>query len=325
MLLAINRGVGMSMGMPDVCLTPAGPAAVPVPYPNIALHVMTLGFSPNVLLSGLNALNLMSVIPITLGHSPGVLHPLYMQQARFVTGSPVVFVNALPGIHHCALGIGNLGNAAVCSALVPSMTNVFYTYDGARAVAATPSDAEDLSTAGACPTAMDLAPAARAAGPSLTATLETDGVAAVRIERFSIDVPARMACAVRELSTRGLRAMRLDLRGNPGGEFLSFVELASDFLPFGALIARCVDEEGDVLEHRASTERPYDFPLEILVDGLTASAAELFAEALCAHGRAAITGGPTFGKRVAQRIVVVVAAGALTETVEDALTIEVPS
>lgn len=324
MLLAINRGVGMNMGLPDVCLTPAGPAAVPVPYPNLALHVMTLGFSPNVLLSGLNALNLMSVIPITLGHSAGVLHPLYMQQARFVTGSPVVFVNALPGIHHCALGIGNLGNAAVCSALVPSVTNVFYTYDGARVAAATSSDAA-ASAPMACSTAADLATVARAAGPSLTAELETDGVAAVRIERFSLDVPARMACAVRDLWTRGMRAMRIDLRGNPGGELLSFVELASDFLPFGTLIARAVDAEGDVVEHRASTERPYDFPLEILVDDLTASAAELFADALRAHGRAKILGGPTYGKRVAQRIVVGGGAGALEERVEHALTIEVPS
>lgn len=296
MLLATNRGAGMNLGFPDVCLTPAGPVPAPVPYPNIALHAMTLGFSPNVLLTGMNALNLLSIIPITLGHQPGVAHPLYMQQGRFLMGSPVVFVNQLPGIHQCAPAIGNMGNAAMCVELVPSVTNVFYTLR----TEGDPEAAADVSVARRV--ADELASDGGDRAPVVAAALGEAGVAHVRIERFSLDVPARVASAVRVLERGGMRAMRIDLRGNPGGELASFLELAGDFLPEGAVIATTSDEDGDEVEHVASQPRPYRFPVDVLVDRDTASAAELFALCLEAHGRAAIHGGPTHGKHVATRL-----------------------
>ncbi|HVY44443.1 MAG TPA: PAAR-like domain-containing protein, partial [Minicystis sp.] len=61
MLPASNRGAGMNIGFPDVCLTPSGPAVVPVPYPNIAMNAMAASFSPNVLLTMMPALNVGSV------------------------------------------------------------------------------------------------------------------------------------------------------------------------------------------------------------------------------------------------------------------------
>ena len=36
MMPASNKGAGQSIGFPDVCLTPAAPSPVPIPYPNIA-------------------------------------------------------------------------------------------------------------------------------------------------------------------------------------------------------------------------------------------------------------------------------------------------
>ena len=42
MLPACNKGVGMNMGFPDVCLTPAGPVPVPIPDPNMAMNAMAV-------------------------------------------------------------------------------------------------------------------------------------------------------------------------------------------------------------------------------------------------------------------------------------------
>ena len=38
----------MNQGMPDVCLTPAAPSPIPVPYPNLAMHAMAVPFCPTI-------------------------------------------------------------------------------------------------------------------------------------------------------------------------------------------------------------------------------------------------------------------------------------
>ncbi|MCK5941064.1 MAG: DUF4150 domain-containing protein, partial [Planctomycetes bacterium] len=41
---AANQGVGMNMGFPDVCTTPAAPSPIPIPYPNIGMNAMAMPF-----------------------------------------------------------------------------------------------------------------------------------------------------------------------------------------------------------------------------------------------------------------------------------------
>jgi carboxyl-terminal processing protease len=57
MLPASNRGPGMSLGFPDVCLTPSPAGPVPVPYPNIAMNAQAAPFSASVKVNMMNALN----------------------------------------------------------------------------------------------------------------------------------------------------------------------------------------------------------------------------------------------------------------------------
>jgi carboxyl-terminal processing protease len=64
-----------------------------------------------------------------------------------------------------------------------------------------------------------------------------------------------------------------------------------------------IDAEGDELQHRARRAPAHEFPLVLLVDGDTASAAELFAACLSAHGRAVVAGAPTRGKDTGQILV----------------------
>jgi carboxyl-terminal processing protease len=96
--------------------------------------------------------------------------------------------------------------------------------------------------------------------------------------------------------------MILDLRGCPGGELVAALELAGDFLPDGSVLVTATDTDGDDTVYRARQERPYRFPLVVLVDRHTASAAEVFAGALQAHGRAVVVGERTYGKGTAQKL-----------------------
>jgi carboxyl-terminal processing protease len=165
----------------------------------------------------------------------------------------------------------------VGAVLVPSAVNVFYT------CAAAPE--EVVTGAG------DVAHA-----------LVGDGVGVVRIRVFSLDVPALVHRAMRALEAEGMRALVIDLRNNPGGELRAFVELAGDFLPAGSVIAVVIDGDGDETVYRSRQAEPYAVPMTILVNRGTASAAELFAGCLKAHGRAVIVGETTYGKAVGQAL-----------------------
>jgi carboxyl-terminal processing protease len=141
------------------------------------------------------------------------------------------------------------------------------------------------------------------AGAPVRAELLGDGVGYVAIHVFSAAVPALVYSALRALEADGARRVILDLRGNPGGELAAFLELAGDFLPLGALLVTMDDTDGDRTAHRSRRAQAYHWPVAILVDGGTASAAELFAGCLHSHGRAVLVGATTYGKGQGQRLV----------------------
>ena len=93
-----------------------------------------------------------------------------------------------------------------------------------------------------------------------------DGVGHIAIRVFSSGVPARVHGLVRRFEAEGMRALVLDLRGNPGGDVTALAELAGDFLEPGSEMVTVIDGEGDETTYRARGEGPYRFPLAVLVD-----------------------------------------------------------
>jgi hypothetical protein len=93
-LPALHRGSGTALAVPDVCLTPSGPAMVPVPYPNTALYPQATAFSVIVKINMMNALTASTKIPVTTGDESGtgtgVTSGTVKGQASFVTFSPTV-------------------------------------------------------------------------------------------------------------------------------------------------------------------------------------------------------------------------------------------
>jgi carboxyl-terminal processing protease len=307
MLPASNKGVGMNIGFPDVCLTPAGPVAVPIPYPNMAMNAMAAPFCPTILLSCMPALNMGSMIPMTLGMQPGVANPLYMMMGAYTMGNPKILLQCLPAINLTCPTTGNAMNNPVGAVLVPSVTNVFFTLAGAGA----PTGERPGGASTEALREIDRALSPPGGPPPVERALLAGGVGYVAIRRFSSSVPSAVYHAVRELTGQGLGSLLLDLRGNPGGELGAFVQLAGDFLEPGSTVVTVTDVDGDDIVHVARDPGPIRLPLALLVDAGTASAAELFAGCLKAHGRAVVVGERTYGKGVAQMVVASPEGGAV--------------
>lgn len=329
MLLACVRGAGMRIHFPDVCLTP--PAGAPVPYVNLASHASAVPFGAKTYMSFVNALNMASVVPLTTGDQAGTMSP-FMGPSTVTTGHPTIYIEALPGLNLLCPTSGNSMIASLGAVLVPDVVNVFFSYamagaagrgaagreGGERPEGGDLDGKEDgcLAGAGAVPAAggaipVDgelLAALARAVGPSGGGEAGGPGgleervfgdVACLRIPVLSCGVGARVHDALRRLAPR---ALVLDLRGCPGGDVRAAIDLAAEFLPEGAVIATLTDEDGDETVYRSRCETPCALPLVVLVDGRTASAAEVLAGSLKAHGRAAVIGERTFGKGVVQEV-----------------------
>lgn len=118
---------------------------------------------------------------------------------------------------------------------------------------------------------------------------------------FNTTTADEFQSALQDLHSRGMNMLVLDLRGNRGGLLIQAVRVANMFLQRGQLI---VTQKGRI---RGSTEpfaalndSPDPIPLVVLVNGETASAAEIVAGALQDHDRALIVGESTFGKGLVQ-------------------------
>jgi carboxyl-terminal processing protease len=130
--------------------------------------------------------------------------------------------------------------------------------------------------------------------PSLT----DDGVGYVKITSFQKTTAQDLRSALLALRAQGLKALILDLRGNPGGSFDAAVEVAEMFLSEGVIVYTETPRKEEV--KRASNRDALTLPVVVLVDGDTASAAEIVAGALKDNNRALLVGQPTFGKGTVQ-------------------------
>ncbi|HZY89711.1 MAG TPA: S41 family peptidase, partial [Gemmataceae bacterium] len=96
----------------------------------------------------------------------------------------------------------------------------------------------------------------------------------------------------------------LDLRGNPGGLFKSAVEVAELFLHDGVIAVTHSPFPDYNQAHRARSMHPLQLPMVVLIDGDTASAAEVVAGALKDQRRATLLlGQTTYGKGTIQCLV----------------------
>jgi len=127
------------------------------------------------------------------------------------------------------------------------------------------------------------------------------GLLHLAVQRFTEDTPVELIAALR--AHRPIRGLVLDLRGNTGGVVDAAARIADLWLDRGTIAT--TEARGRVLErfeaHRERTEPRY--PMVVMVDDRTASAAELVAAALAEAGRARLVGRETFGKGTVQTVI----------------------
>lgn len=104
----------------------------------------------------------------------------------------------------------------------------------------------------------------------------------------------------------GLKGIILDLRNNPGGLLDQAIEVSDFFLPEGLIVYTKGRSESQKVEYKAGSdpvEKKWDCPIVILINGGTASAAEIVTGALKDNKRAIVLGTKTFGKGSVQTII----------------------
>jgi C-terminal peptidase prc len=129
-----------------------------------------------------------------------------------------------------------------------------------------------------------------------------DGIGYIRIGNFRESTPRELDEAIEALKLRGLRALILDIRGNPGGSLTSCLAVAQRFLPAGIIVTTQgqTPEFANRVFSSDSGMAATDIPLVLLVDTKTMSAAEIFAGSMKDNARATLVGLPTFGKGLIQ-------------------------
>ncbi len=121
----------------------------------------------------------------------------------------------------------------------------------------------------------------------------------IQVLQFNKNTPTLLRQEIQNLINENVENLILDLRGNPGGELYSCLEIVDMFLEEGVIVKiKFRDEEkvfsakpGDIAE---------DLNLVVIVDEYSASASEIFAGAMQDHQRALVIGNTTFGKGLVQ-------------------------
>src|SRR5580692_3272303 len=129
------------------------------------------------------------------------------------------------------------------------------------------------------------------------------GIGYVFLEQFNETTSHEMEEALKAMDEDHLKGLVLDLRGNPGGLLNEAVAVGDHFLPKGDVI---VSHKGRASQEHIYTARTgnhgRDYPIVVLVNRNSASAAEIVSGALQDHDRAWILGDNTFGKGLVQTV-----------------------
>jgi carboxyl-terminal processing protease len=131
-----------------------------------------------------------------------------------------------------------------------------------------------------------------------------DHVGYIAMSPVSDSSAHEMEIAVDSLSKAGMRALIYDLRGNPGGSLQQGVGVTDLFLNPGqeVVATRGRAPHSNGVYRDDEPQRWPNLPIVVLVNGFTASAAEIISGALQDHDRALVVGTPTWGKGLVQQV-----------------------
>lgn len=129
------------------------------------------------------------------------------------------------------------------------------------------------------------------------------GIGYLRLTCFQKSTARDLDAALWSLHRQGMRrGLIMDLRGNPGGLLVTAVEVVDKFVDQGTIVSTKGRNVQEAFTYSAHSPGTWPTPLVILIDGDSASAAEIFAGAIRDHARGTIIGTKSYGKGSVQGI-----------------------
>ena len=121
---------------------------------------------------------------------------------------------------------------------------------------------------------------------------------------FQETTSAELGDAIKDLERQGMKSLILDLRGNPGGILEQAISVMGKFIPPGKTVVSVKGRSSyaQTRELRTSGNTNENFPLVVMINGGSASAAEIVAGAVQDYGRGIVVGTDSFGKGLVQRL-----------------------
>lgn len=121
----------------------------------------------------------------------------------------------------------------------------------------------------------------------------------IQISNFEEGAAAKAVEAIEDLAAQGMEALIFDVRSNPGGRLAELIDLLDYILPEGEVFVS-VDKDGEEKVY-TSDESCIDYPMAVLINGNSYSAAEFFAAALREYDYAVVVGQASTGKARSQQ------------------------
>ncbi|MEM7232707.1 MAG: S41 family peptidase [Planctomycetota bacterium] len=150
------------------------------------------------------------------------------------------------------------------------------------------------------PHAFRLVPNDRAGRNNVVKALLPGKIGVLRLKAFEAGCSVKLDQALVELENQGMKGLVFDLRNNPGGTVVDATEIVDKFLPEGKLITSTETRDGDDEVRATDSETDREYPVVVLVNRSSASAAEMTSGSLQGNDRAIVLGETSFGKGIGQ-------------------------
>ncbi len=144
--------------------------------------------------------------------------------------------------------------------------------------------------------------------------MTSEGLGYVSITEFNDNTPDQFKSAVTQLQQQGITGLILDVRNNPGGSLSSVAAILDVILPAGNIVSS-MDKSGAKTVLYTSDAAQLDLPIAVLVNGNSASAAELLACAVRDYKKGTLVGENTYGKGTMQQTFALTDGSAISLTI----------
>jgi carboxyl-terminal processing protease len=122
----------------------------------------------------------------------------------------------------------------------------------------------------------------------------------ITINQFSENTAKDFDKGLKQLEQQGMKGLVIDLRGNPGGLLPVVLDMLDELVPYHRTVLMTEDRNGNRTKYTSKLDKPKPYPIVVLIDKGSASAAEIMAAALKESGGYSLVGETTFGKGTVQ-------------------------